>query len=256
MSSSCQVELSGNLLKKQCRLIVTETRVVLKAVRSIVLPEEQIRFIVEDDTNQTIWIETKCFSKSIGLKHIESYWNIKRQLRLLWAKVPRRRQFIATDTRERIPEIQFESFYHEKQPEPPAAIAFALQHSKPCQLEGSMPLYYIFPTQKEAFEFADAAIGHDNPLIFSYESSLQGKRKFLAASYDAFIQMYQNARLKECHAYEIIRESSPCRLYFDLETKSMAEDHELMIRDLIYLIAIKLFVRTLNTFNTMYYVLS
>ncbi len=56
------------------------------------------------------------------------------------------------------------------------------------------------------------------PRMFAMETALHGKRRYISAHLGRFIDHYW----RECdannrHYYELIREDTPCRLYFDLE---------------------------------------
>jgi hypothetical protein len=52
---------------------------------------------------------------------------------------------------------------------------------------------------------------------FSVETDGTGTRRFIAASYAAFWARYSGLEQSERHHYEVIPESSPCKLYFDVE---------------------------------------
>ena len=56
------------------------------------------------------------------------------------------------------------------------------------------------------------------PRLFAFEYNNEGKRKYISAHLGRFINFYW----RECdagqrHYYELIRENTPCRLYFDIE---------------------------------------
>jgi len=53
--------------------------------------------------------------------------------------------------------------------------------------------------------------------IFSQELASTGKRTFLSCCIDTFFNAYLNIPPRQRHYYEIIRQNSPCRLYFDCE---------------------------------------
>lgn len=73
----------------------------------------------------------------------------------------------------------------------------------------------IFPRQAEACCYADQ---HDAARLFSCEiSAHNGTRSYLVASYERFWRHYSQIDAGCRHHYEIIREQSPCHLYFDLE---------------------------------------
>ena len=53
--------------------------------------------------------------------------------------------------------------------------------------------------------------------IFSQELASSGKRTFISSSINTFFDAYLSIPPRKRHYYEIIREHSPCRLYFDCE---------------------------------------
>jgi len=56
------------------------------------------------------------------------------------------------------------------------------------------------------------------PRIFAEETSATGKRKYVVGHLGRFIQQYWRERdPRSRHCYELIREGTPCRMYFDLE---------------------------------------
>jgi hypothetical protein len=56
------------------------------------------------------------------------------------------------------------------------------------------------------------------PRIFAEETSATGKRKYIAGHLGRFLQHYWRERDPLIrHCYELIREGTPCRMYFDLE---------------------------------------
>uniref|UniRef100_A0A0K0DK91 DNA-directed primase/polymerase protein n=1 Tax=Angiostrongylus cantonensis TaxID=6313 RepID=A0A0K0DK91_ANGCA len=68
-----------------------------------------------------------------------------------------------------------------------------------------------------------------NSRIFSFEKPEQtnGERRYLVSTLERFWSWYET--LKDRHFYELIIESSPCRLYFDLEYSKATNaniDHE------------------------------
>lgn len=80
-------------------------------------------------------------------------------------------------------------------------------------------LFQVFTKQDLAFQAFDNL---DRPLqarskIFTYEALEAGKRHFLLAENDVFMERYFQIPLQNRHVYEIIRYTFPCRLYFDLE---------------------------------------
>ena len=91
-----------------------------------------------------------------------------------------------------------------------------------------LTLYKVFPRQIQAFHYFDSldiTIKSKYKIkLFSFESKLTGKRKFLVASWNEFFRNYMDEddatskrRCHHGHYYEIIREGFPCRPYFDLE---------------------------------------
>lgn len=130
-----------------------------------------------------------------------------------------------TDKIEPTGDKQWRAFYDQLQ--------FRVSRSLLCQLEGTAPVSAMFPRQQEAFEFADQVVSFrrllrsqgatrlaldQHPRVFSFESALEGRRRFLVASLDAFWASYSATAAGQRHVYEIIREGVPCRLYFDLGT--------------------------------------
>lgn len=83
-------------------------------------------------------------------------------------------------------------------------------------------IYRIFPTQAKAFEFADSSKFLLDPLrIWAHEIDGKGRRQFVVASHESFWRWYRRclrqAPTPKLHFYEIIRQGSACKLYFDLE---------------------------------------
>ena len=79
-------------------------------------------------------------------------------------------------------------------------------------------LWRQFPTQRQAFEFADAKDPSGERLkVFSVELPSTGTRRFVTCSYPEFYRRYASMTPKHRHYYEIIRDGWPCHLYFDLE---------------------------------------
>eukprot|EP00171_Calliarthron_tuberculosum_P010165 IDg10165t1 len=79
-------------------------------------------------------------------------------------------------------------------------------------------IYKLFPTQKQAFQYADKR-PHLQLHAWAYEIDSGGRRSFVVASYDSFWTWYaRRIRYRTAlHFYEIIRTGSACKLYFDLE---------------------------------------
>lgn len=106
-------------------------------------------------------------------------------------------------------------------------------------------IFKIFNTQAQAFEYFDGL--HDTNFVktYTFESSITGKRKFLVAHENTFLYRYiQQAQVNKRHVYEIIRESFPCRLYFDIEFYYEFNQHKnthILLEKLIYIIAWKIY---------------
>lgn len=82
----------------------------------------------------------------------------------------------------------------------------------------------ICTRQDAAFADFDQKVAHSTRIykLFSYESIQQGKRHFIAADLDEFLAQYYQIPILNRHCYEIIRETFPCRVYFDLEFSKLA----------------------------------
>lgn len=64
------------------------------------------------------------------------------------------------------------------------------------------------------------------PRIFALETSSTGKRKYIVGNLGRFFHHYWRKSNPQCrHYYELIREGTPCRLYFDLEYSKEANPH-------------------------------
>ncbi|KAH9307303.1 hypothetical protein KI387_035214 [Taxus chinensis] len=75
-------------------------------------------------------------------------------------------------------------------------------------------VWATFPRQDQALRFAES---HSQVHVFSYQDHFNGQRRFLATTYQELWRRYENMDPKYRHHYEVIREGSPCHLYFDLE---------------------------------------
>ena len=75
------------------------------------------------------------------------------------------------------------------------------------------------PVTSLAAEFSGSAANPDQfkHRIFSQELASSGKRTFISSSINTFFDAYLAVPPRKRHYYEIIREHSPCRLYFDCE---------------------------------------
>lgn len=61
------------------------------------------------------------------------------------------------------------------------------------------------------------------PRLFACESNKEGKRKYMSTHLGRFINFYwRECDANERHFYELIRENTPCRLYFDIEYNKKA----------------------------------
>jgi hypothetical protein len=91
---------------------------------------------------------------------------------------------------------------------------FGLRHNFSGQLFSHG--FFTFPTQSKAFEFADSH-RHMCLMLFAEETSSQGQRRFAAAPATTFWLAYSKLEPSQRHWYEVIREGTPCHLYFDVE---------------------------------------
>ena len=64
------------------------------------------------------------------------------------------------------------------------------------------------------------------PRLFAMETALHGKRRYISAHLGRFMDHYwRECDVNNRHYYELIRESTPCRLYFDLEFNKHYNPH-------------------------------
>ena len=64
------------------------------------------------------------------------------------------------------------------------------------------------------------------PRLFAMETALHGKRRYISAHLGRFMDHYwRECDVHNRHYYELIRESTPCRLYFDLEFNKQYNPH-------------------------------
>ncbi|TPX68677.1 hypothetical protein CcCBS67573_g07081 [Chytriomyces confervae] len=78
-------------------------------------------------------------------------------------------------------------------------------------------VWRVFHRQETAFRAADTSL---EPLrVFSYEIDVQrpGIRRFVISTVDGFWTKYCSMAPAERVYYEVIRENTPCKLYFDIE---------------------------------------
>jgi hypothetical protein len=87
------------------------------------------------------------------------------------------------------------------------------------QQQEETQIFETFSRQELAFQKFDSLSESDRTKckVFTFESIQSGQRRFLVGGIDRFHQMYFEIPIQNRHVYEIIRESFPCRLYFDLE---------------------------------------
>ena len=83
-------------------------------------------------------------------------------------------------------------------------------------------IFKVFARQQQALEYYDHIILSEQICteglkIYSFETIESGQRKFLVASWSRFLDEYLSTVGDHGHFYEIIREDTPCRIYFDLE---------------------------------------
>lgn len=83
-----------------------------------------------------------------------------------------------------------------------------------------------FSRQQQAFDFVDNLSSQDlqeqgqgwvAPQVFAVELSGAGRRSFVVAGRAEFLRWYLALPPLRRHVYEVVREKSPCKLYFDLE---------------------------------------
>lgn len=74
--------------------------------------------------------------------------------------------------------------------------------------------FKTFKTQAAAFEFLDAQACSSILRTFALETAETGRREFTVASEQLFWQTYAALPAKQRHHYEIIRQGTPCNLYF------------------------------------------
>ena len=85
-----------------------------------------------------------------------------------------------------------------------------LQTMTPSRASEIQKVSSIIPTEKVLWSM--------EPRIFAEETSATGKRKYVVGHLGRFVQQYWRERdPRNRHCYELIREGTPCRMYFDLE---------------------------------------
>ncbi|KAK6024936.1 hypothetical protein OSTOST_09175 [Ostertagia ostertagi] len=101
-------------------------------------------------------------------------------------------------------------------------------------VEKSLGELETFPKQRLALaKLEEHAKVFKNTRVFSFEmpGHSEGERRYLVSTLERFWSWYST--LSERHLYELIAESSPCRLYFDLEYSKETNpdiDHEVVYR--------------------------
>lgn len=105
--------------------------------------------------------------------------------------------------------------------------------------------YSTFARQEHAFRYFDLMTKYDQSRskLFCYESIATGRRTFLVSDFFTFRDEYFRTPSADRHVYEIIREGSPCRLYFDLEfskSYNRGVDGDLLLDEFIQMVAWKL----------------
>ena len=105
------------------------------------------------------------------------------------------------------------------------------------------------PKQQLAFDLADqnnttaTNMEEDLHRIFSIELNNQGKRSFVSTPLRIFWNYYSKLRRWQRSHYEIIRENTPCRLYFDLEfyhQYNLNVQPEILMEEFFYQVNIQL----------------
>lgn len=75
-----------------------------------------------------------------------------------------------------------------------------------------------FRQQKEAFSFADSLIARtEDARVFARELDKKGTRRFFVTTYEECWRRLMRTNHNCRHFYEVVREGSPCYLYFDIE---------------------------------------
>lgn len=85
------------------------------------------------------------------------------------------------------------------------------------RLQEPDPPLKSFPRQADAFDYADEQEQGVARVFSSEISASSGARSYLVSSYERFWRHYNHITAGHRHHYEIIREQTPCHLYFDLE---------------------------------------
>jgi hypothetical protein len=78
-------------------------------------------------------------------------------------------------------------------------------------------VWKLFAKQDFAFEFMKTRFESVHLFSFEKPGSGEGQRRFVVATYESFWENYSIMGAEHRHFYEVIAESAPCHLYFDLE---------------------------------------
>ncbi|KAK5967130.1 Herpesviridae UL52/UL70 DNA primase [Trichostrongylus colubriformis] len=128
---------------------------------------------------------------------------------------PKKKQVVANDARENM------------SPSP-------IRCRRASLVEKSFGELETFPKQRLALaKLAEHAKVFKNTRVFSFEmpGHSDGERRYLVSTLERFWLWYSS--IQERHLYELITESTPCRLYFDLEYSKETNrdiDHEIVYR--------------------------
>ena len=107
-----------------------------------------------------------------------------------------------------------------------------------------------FFRQAEALERLDALLSlpserRQRPVAVALEERRTGKRRYMALRWSEFCELYLRLPATQRHFYELIRESAPVRLYFDLEyalsDANSRVDGEALVRTVLSAAAAMLF---------------
>ncbi|KAI9028552.1 hypothetical protein DFJ74DRAFT_493814 [Hyaloraphidium curvatum] len=97
-------------------------------------------------------------------------------------------------------------------------------------------IWKVFSRQEPAFRYADGRRIQGLAVWAFEERSNPGKRRYLVCRKDDFWLAYRAMPDGQRHFYEIIREATPCRLYFDCEFSldiNFLRDGPAMVRSLV-----------------------
>lgn len=105
-------------------------------------------------------------------------------------------------------------------------------------------VWKVFSTQERAFRYADGR-RNEGFAVFALENerTTNGRRRYLVCRKDDFWDRYRRMEKDQRHFYEIIREGTPCHLYFDLEFNrdiNFLRDGPAMVRSFISFVLARL----------------